>query len=185
MNQLPERYRHRLMLTRTLQTAGSGMRRKATAAEGEWSAQYFGIPLAISLLGLFAGYQSGASLVPIAATVVPLLFGLLTVFAVANAKSWSVALLIVVFCLAFRQGFDIGEDVDPAFPWPKVAEKLGNPFLSDAEQTELHLLELKLRKNVVSGRVHNRSLHHWLRICRDTCDCCASRIAEYRTAVPE
>ena len=65
----------------------------------------------VAIVGLYAGWFAGCSRAPIAATVVPLVFALITAIALHEASYTKLA-AIIVLVVCFNFGYDHGEDLD-------------------------------------------------------------------------
>jgi hypothetical protein len=115
--------------------------------------------LALALIGWYTGHFSGASQVPMAATVVPLLFGLLTVVLLHNV-TWEKLVAVLVFVVAFSQGHRTGQWVDEPFCAHEMLKARGHlDTISNTVFDELILLDVQMRKLQLNGKRHNSILY--------------------------
>jgi hypothetical protein len=109
------------------------------------------------LIGFYTGHFSGASAVPMAATVVPLLFGLLTVV-LLNDVTWNKIIAVFIFTAAFSQGHRIGQHVDEPHDVQLMLD-IRNQRVSDDIYEQLTLLDLQLSHLKLDGTRHNAVLY--------------------------
>lgn len=114
--------------------------------------------IATALIGYYTGHFSGASQVPMAATVVPLLFGILTLVLLNNV-TWEKLAASLVFVAAFSQGHRRGQWVDEPFSAHEVVEARGHlNTIPNSVFDEFILLDVQLRKLDLGGTRHNSIL---------------------------
>jgi hypothetical protein len=113
--------------------------------------------LALALIGFYTGHFSGASAVPMAATVVPLLFGLLTVVLIHDV-TWNKLIAVFIFTAAFSQGHKLGQHVDESHNVEQMLNHREQRVSNDVYE-QLTLLDLQLSAQKLDGTRHNSILY--------------------------
>lgn len=111
---------------------------------------------AVVFVSWYTGWFAGCSKTPIAASIVPLLFGLLTAFLLTNL-SWHRAIAAPLIVFAFMVGYDFGENVGNPMTVEDVLE-IENIDVSDLVFDELTLLDATLFKAELSRNRHDSIL---------------------------
>ncbi len=115
--------------------------------------------LLLGLIGFYTGLFTGASQVSTTATVVPLLFGLLTAL-MLNDVNWIKLAAMTVFLFTFAHGHKLGQHIDEPLSVRQMLQARGHlDSISNPLYNELLLLDAQMRSLGLEGSRHNAILY--------------------------
>lgn len=151
--------RHNVPFSRKQLTTLFSMTKKRPSHSRTFTLLSFFTVVALAFIGYYTGHFSGASQVPMAATVVPLLFGLLTAVLLHDVTP-NKLVAVLVFVLAFSQGHRLGQWVDEpisAHEMLEAREQINT--VANEVFDELLLLDVAMTQLDLDGRRHNAILY--------------------------